>query len=299
MKKIRLFIRQFFDFSEKEVNGFVVLIFIIFALLLAPVVFRYAIPTVKANANSDQKILDSLAAQMELTDVVSVETKHSYFKFNPNNAVHEAFIKLGFTTYLADRIIKYRSKGGKFKTKSDLKKIYGFPESLYSELEPFIALPDSSGKPQSNTYKKTYTSQSYTKAIVQFDINAADSNQLEKVYGIGFKTAIRIIKYRDKLGGFVSMDQLYEVWKLDSAVVKELKLKAKVADGFIPLKININTAVYEELKEHPYIGYKFAKVILAYKQQHGGAIHGLQHLKEIKIITENDLQKMDPYLDFQ
>jgi competence protein ComEA len=298
MKKVRLAIRQYFDFSEKEVNGFIVLIFLMVILLIAPFILERIIPSAHADSANDAKILDSMMAVMESEKPESNFKKAVLFSFDPNTSTKEEFVKLGLRDYLAERIIKFKSKGGKFKTKSDLKKIYGFPETLYDELEPYISLPDSAAKPKTgNGYQRTYDQKSETKKYPKFDINTADSNKLEKVYGIGFKTATRIIKYRDKLGGFISMDQLYEIWKLDSAVIYELQNKALVTPGFAPLKISINKAEFEELKNHPYIGYKLAKVIVSYRQQHGD-FHMADQLKEIKIITEDEIKKLEPYLAF-
>lgn len=297
MKKLRLKIRQYFDFSEKEVNGFIVLIFLMFILLFAPAGLQLILPNAQAGGAKDEFILDSMEALMSENVEEKIYSKNiNLVKFDPNTASKAILIKVGCKEYLAERIVKFRSKGGKFYKKTDLKKIYGFPDYLYQDVEPYIALPDSGSKIKGNNYQKTYK-RAAPKANIQFDINTADSNQLEKIFMVGFKTANRIIKYRDRLGGFVAMEQLYEVWKLDSSVVDELKVKSRILPNFEPLKININTADFAMMKDHPYIGYKLAKVIISFRQQHG-KYHGPEQLAEIKLLSIEDIKKMTPYISF-
>ena len=246
-KRIQLIIRQHFDFSKRQTNGFLALIFLMVILLFIPSIFQVVAPQVAANKYTDQRILDSMVAMMEATKTTKELNYSHYEKKDYNN--------------------KYRPKWDSSKNNSK----YKFKKKEFKPYEP--------------------------KKIIQFDINEADSSQLEKIYGIGFKTAIRILKYRQRLGGFIHTDQYAEVWGLDTAVVTELKKRTRIAPDFIPIKIKINEAPFEEFKDHPYIGYKFAKVILAFKDKHGKYYSAAQ-LKEIKILTDKDIEKMLPYLEF-
>lgn len=305
MKNIKRYIRQYFDFSQRETNGFLLLSILILILILAPFLFQKFYPNNTNNNKIDAQKLDSLLASIEVDSSDKKQNwgfekpeqktiEISLFEFNPNLISDAEFQKLGVKKYIAERIIKYRQKGGVFKTKTDLKRIYGFDSVLFTKLYPYILLPEKTFFNKTETQKEI---KSVPKTIA-FDINLADSAQLEKVYGIGAKLATRIIKYRNKLGGFVSKNQLKDVYGLDSVVLDELNKKTFIASDFIPKKIKINQTTFEELKSHPYFGYKNAKVILAYKSTHGRIIDR-EDLKNIKILSKEELEKMMLYLDFE
>lgn len=125
----------------------------------------------------------------------------------------------------------------------------------------------------------------------------ADSITLQIVPGIGQGTAGRIIKYRENLGGFHSQSQLLEVY----GVKEETTLALWEFFDFYPQvfrKIPINTASLEELSAHPYISYGEAKVLVAYRGQHGKFLSSDDLLK-IKIFKAEWVKKIKPYLDFE
>lgn len=315
--RLKLFLRNFFGFSLKETNGFLILLVLMVFIIFLPLAVDKFWPPAPDTSLKDQQTLDSLLAVIE-TNTVEATPKYTstknektiaghteittekpvYFPFNPNTATAADFIKLGLPTYLAKRIEKFREKGGKFYIKTDLKKIYGFPEEVYTQWEPYIELPDNRAK---ETEKRPeWAEKPATKPLLtqKQDINLADSAQFEKVYGIGAKLASRIVKYRKKLGGFISMQQLGEVYGLDSTVKAEVFRKFEISPGFEPQKIAINKIVdAETMKSHPYFGYQNAKLIQAYRRAHGN-IHVAEQLAEIKVLTTADIEKMKPYIDF-
>lgn len=202
------------------------------------------------------------------------------FDFDPNTVSYDEMRQLGMSSLIAQRIIKYQDKGGRFSAKKDLQKIYDFPETLYAQLEKYITLPGTQ-------YKK----------IERFNINIADTVQLQRIYGIGSVLSNRVIKFRDELGGFVSLDQLREVYygRDSIAALKELLKYAYIADDFIPKKILINSADFDELNRHPYISYKLARTVVAYRNQHG-AFESVKAVKKIKVLSEVQFEKLAPYL---
>lgn len=307
MKKIKLLIRQYFDFSQRETNGFLLLSLLILLLILAPFLFQKFYPSKTVNAKEDEKKLDSILASIEIDSVPRYEKRTAFknysteiepteitlFEFNPNQISSDEFQKLGVKKYIAERIIKFRQKGGGFRVKNDLKKIYGFDSLLFKKLEQYILLPDKIEKPVFATAdaKKEFK-------VVRFDLNQADSAQFEKVYGIGAKLASRIIKFRSRLGGFVSKNQLKEVYGLDSVLLIELDKKTIILENYLPTKIKVNQTSLDELKSHPYVGYKSAKIILAYKNTHG-RILDKNDFANIKAFGKEEIEKIVQYLDFQ
>jgi len=310
MKPKGNFIKDFFGFSQREMNGFVVMLGITILAVLATVVYdRLSVkPTFVDPIES--KVLDSLVSilnenQADIPKAQNYKPRESkvpvFRKFDPNLASKEDFVELGLKPYLAERIEKYRSKGGKFKIKTDLKKIYGFPESLYLQLEEYVDLPENFavGKksPLEKQWKKNTEIQKLKVEFTKQDLNKADSIALEKVYGVGLKLASRIIKYREKLGGFVNVTQLKEVWGLDSTTIQEIDRKFSIDDGFQPKKINANTDDFQLLRSHPYVGYQKAKLITSYRKQHG-MFHSIEQMRQIQTMSAEDIEKMKSYLVF-
>lgn len=155
----------------------------------------------------------------------NVDAVGERFVFNPNEASEETLKRLGIPTRFIKSVVKFRNKGGKFRKKADLQKIYYFPVALYESLEPYIDLPTESTNPQKYTKKTPNTSNYATKKTIQpLDLNTVDTATLSQVRGIGAKTAQSIVEYRAKLGGFINLAQLEEVYLLRNKpeVVAEL-----------------------------------------------------------------------------
>ncbi|MBS4069916.1 MAG: helix-hairpin-helix domain-containing protein [Algoriphagus sp.] len=132
--------------------------------------------------------------------------------------------------------------------------------------------------------------------INRLPFSEADSVTLQIVPGIGSATASRIIKYRERLGGFHSKDQLKEVFGLKPEVIEGIWEYFDFDPG-ISKKIKINTVELEELSKHPYISFQEAKVLIAFKKQHGN-FNSPQDLLKIKIFREEWVKKIAPYLQF-
>lgn len=324
MKRIKFWIRNYFGFSRKETNGFIILVSLI--ILLVSTLFMY--PLIESKffgkqrvANANQSTLDSLekiiARQTAVLEAQKKELKkktrkksprkftkkftkkpaytpNEFFAFDPNTATIQEWQKLGFSPKIAERIQKYVAKGGKFRQKSDLKKIFGFPERAYNQLEAYIQLPDK--------YERKYTSpnpfatEGKKKEIVPFELNEANTEQLKQIKGIGETLSERIIEFRDRLGGFSNTSQLKDIYGLKPEIIDKLLQHSSLTPAAIQ-KININTAKFEALKSHPYIKYKLAKILINYREQHG-KYKSIDDLAKIKAINDEKLNKLKPYLAF-
>jgi len=129
----------------------------------------------------------------------------------------------------------------------------------------------------------------------KFDLNLADTAQLKTIYGIGPVIAKRIVTYRTNLGGFILMDQLYEVWGLDSTVVGRLANKSVIAPDFTPDKLAINRCSEQELAHHPYLRTKLARAIVNYRFQHGN-FASIDDLRKIEIMDEKVFLRIKRYV---
>lgn len=233
------------------------------------------------------------AARAPATFATHEIPRRERFAFNPNHTGADSLRRLGIPAYLARRIIHYREKGGRFRVKRDLLRIYGFDSLLYETLSPLIGLPE---KAVAQNYFGTTVRPK--KEVLHLDLNTADTAQLKRIYGIGAVLSQRIVKYREGLGGFVGNHQLYEVYGLDSAVVKRLLEVSYIADEFQPRKLNVNTIDERGLSVHPYLSGSVARAIVAYRFQHG-EFRAADDLRNIPILKEAIIRKIEPYLIFR
>jgi DNA uptake protein ComE-like DNA-binding protein len=265
-------------------------------LIFSEPAYRYWFTNKELSFSKDSLRLDSLVAkwQWEKADSISASVDRPLFRFNPNTASRDSLLQLGFSPSLARRIVNYRTKGGVFKIKSDLLKIYGADTLLFQKLYSFIDLPLIAEKKRKEFPKDSFPTRPIV-AITRLDLNVADTAQLITVYGIGSKFSLRIVEYRERLGGFVSMNQLNEVYRLDTTAIGRLKKKFFVSPGFVPRQIQLNTVTEKELAAHPYISYKLAAAVVAYRFQHG-YFASIEDLVNLKLLTEKDFQRIKPYI---
>lgn len=294
INRLRYWTRAFFGISTREANGLLVLLPLLLLSVLVVPAYRHWRRQQPVDFTHHQRKLDSLLAHWPAQDDVPAQKQPVYFRFDPNTASREDFDSLGFPGFLAQRIENYRAKNGKFKIKTDLLRIYGLDTTFYRALEPYIQLParvDPIAQ-ATETRPPVVASQSNRKRM---DLNTADSTQLKKIYGIGTRLSARIINYRNKLGGFVSLDQLYEVYGLDTAVITRVHKQYFIDTAYEPRKIVLNQATERDLSNHPYINYALANAIATYRFQHGN-FSTLEEVKKIALVDEAFYNKILPYL---
>lgn len=295
MRRLRILMRAVVGFSRSETNAFLILLPLLLLILISQPFYRWLAkpsPSVEDTVKLNQIVAtwkwnDSSSSTNYSRQLTSTKSK-SLFTFNPNQATEEQLIQLGFTQFQITSLLNYRAKGGKLIVKSDLLRVYGVDTSFYQRLLPFIELPKtkSPASEKSNFQKR--------KEPVA-DINTADTTKLKTVYGIGSKLAKHIINYREKLGGFVAIQQLSEVYGLDSTAFRKAIQKFRVAEGFVPKQLNVNTTDAAELAKHPYLKNNVATAIVSYRFQHG-AFTSLDELLKIQLVTPSDLTRLKPYL---
>ena len=300
MKIIYSWIRTAFDFSETEARGFLILMVLVVSFIAIPVVYEMIPQEGYSNFEQDKKILDSLVNVLEASNfeehheaipkVGTTQFKLREQPFNPNTASPQILRGLGLSGKIVKSIVNYRTKGGKFRIKKDLAKIYGLSALQYGKLEKWITLPATIEYKNTRAIPKVHAKQ-------KCDINIADTLLLQSLKGIGSKLAIRIIKYRTALGGFIDTAQFSEVYGLDSVVVREMNQKLFIGNVAELRLLRINTLGLDSLSSHPYLGKKYASVIINYRKQHG-PFSTREDLLKIKVVPEQNLRRIKPYLSF-
>lgn len=232
----------------------------------------------------------------------SGNNKAELFVFDPNTISESEWSRLGLRQKTISTIKNYLSKGGHFYKPEDLQKIYGLSKKDYERLLPFVKIENK----RASMTKEVYTSKppsennnsnSYSSRYSIIDINSADTSAFISLPGIGSKLASRIVLFRDKLGGFYSVEQIGETYGLPDSTFQKIKHHLKLDNPSVK-KININTASVDEMKVHPYIKFSLANPIVAYRNEHG-AFSKIEDIKKVMAVTDEIFKKVAPYLTIQ
>ena len=303
--KLVKWIRYFFGISKTEANGVVVLIIIMVFIAIGSILITNS--NDRSDLDEDQvQFLDSLAASIDHNFYFEESKKEeqpdslqvvSYFLFDPNTADYEDLRSLGLSDELSNRIIKYRNKGGSFREKDDLAKIYGLSSTQFQRLKPYIKIEEIEVADPINENDISVVELQRVEDFTKFDINNVDSSELLIIDGIGKVISSRLVRFRDKLGGFVRIEQLKEVYGLEEYAYDNLLSKAFISEDFQPRTILINIWPADSLDNHPYIAFREAKVIEAYRSQHG-KFNEPGDLLDIVVIDSLWVRKLTPYLEF-
>lgn len=307
-------IKDLFDMHREERRGAVALI-VLLLVLVSWIVYEQWLRSPKQHDLAEQRArMDAWVASRSEHQQDTVPLK--LFPFDPNAIGREEWKALGLTDKQIDGIERYQNKGGQFRTKKDLGRMYSIKPDQFTALQPFILLPDS-------FVRKTYADRKFEPRQYerpQFDqrsptirerapyeprpsrsveINSADTSSLIELPGIGPAFARSIVKFRDALGGFHSLDQLSEVYILKDKPDAVLKLKqVLILDTLAVRRIAINACTVEELAAHPYARWKVAKPLIAYRTQHG-PFKQVADIKGCAAISEEVFRKLAPYLSVE
>jgi len=314
-------IADYFTFTRRERIGILITLGVIIILAFSPTFFSshegakvYKPDTTWITAirkleqkekSTDPRSNDddeNYAFQYDPSRTTNNKPAGELFYFDPNTLSKEGWLKLGIRDRTITTIVNYLNKGGQFRKPEDLQRVYGLRKNEFERLAPFIRIQ---GESKVNTEKILSVKNSPAESPVPFksyrsvpvDINSADTSAFVALPGIGSKLATRIINFREKLGGFYSIDQVAETFGLPDSTFQKIKQYLTLEPNTIK-KININTATTEELKSHPYIRWNIANTVIAYRNEHG-AFSKAEDIKKIMTITDDLYKKMAPYLVIQ
>lgn len=307
MKRKKI-LEDYFLFTKKDRIAVLLIVLILFLVFLSPRFFKknthitssvndtaWVQAIKKLEIKQDSFVADNdIASNYQYDRSQTTDINNSsgqLFYFDPNTISITGWEKLGLKGKTIQTIQNYLSKGGRFKEPEDLKKIYGLHPDQYERLAPYIRI----SKEENNFTKQELVASKKTTVII--DINTADTSAFISLPGIGSKLAARIVNFREKLGGFYSVDQIKETYGLPDSTFQKIRSYLKFENTAIK-KININTATVDELKAHPYIKYSLANPIIAYRNQHG-LFSQVEDVKKIMLITDDIYNKISPYLTTQ
>jgi competence ComEA-like helix-hairpin-helix protein len=217
------------------------------------------------------------------------------FPFNPNNISVDSLQLLGFSKKTALTIEKYRNKGGHFYKKEDLQKIYGLEEAVYKRLEDYILLDESENNEIEFPKRSSFLPKEIPEASI--DINQADVDAFRQIKGIGPFYSKTIIEYREKIGGFYSIEQMREIKAIPDTVFIKMKPYLKMT-SFKGANFEINNLDKEGLAEHPYISWRQAEALYKYRVNHG-SFTSIADVENVGVFSKEELNKLAPYLSFR
>lgn len=272
--------RKFLSFNKGERIAIISILAVILMLVLAIVLHR---PRVSLDETSLHNLDSMLALRQAAVEEQQqhAASNHSQqsveltpFPFNPNTMTEEEGKAIGLTDRQIRNILNYRDKGGKFYSKNDLGKLYTISDEDFAQLEPFIVLPEVAPKNyKKKTEKPDYQeeqeeSKPVPKVIPHVDLNTVDSTTLVELPQIGPYMAMRVIEFRDKLGGYVDKSQLRDVKGMDSARFATIEPYINIGDADLR-KLDVNRADFKTLVRHPYLSYEQVKRIFNQREKRG------------------------------
>lgn len=236
--------------------------------------------------------------------------------FDPNTADSATLVHLGLKKWQVSNMLKYRAKNGRYRNPEDLKRLYGMTDSMYHALLPYIRIDtvavlqfrDSLRRSQQEALNRDTMSRDTMPRYIShkrdtvLNLRTADTTSLQMIRGIGTYRAKQIVRYREQLGGFVSVEQLREVKALQPLFADSLSadslLSHFVLDSVFVEPLRVNSMHLERLQRHPYLSFEQAKAIYELRRRKI-RLKSIEQLRVLDCLTEADLLRLQPYLHFE
>ena len=282
-----------FVISKRSKRGLLVLILASLGLIFFPRVYMFFQKEEALVINSEQ------IAEFERTHKKFEKRNYSNYyskkkkykapasKFNPNTYTLSDWMNLGLSEKQSVVVLKFTARG--IYTEEDLKRIFVIPDILFELIRDSVIYPE---RLQNTRNQESFKKQ--VKQITLINLNTADTTEFMKIYGIGGFYAKQIIRYREKLGGYFTKEQLLEVWKMTPETYDKIKDHVFISEKDVK-RININSVTIEELKVHPYLKWNQANSIVKMRMQRNG-FKNIEELKESVLIDTETYEKLFPYL---
>ena len=228
------------------------------------------------------------------------EKQAELFPFDPNTADSTQLLRLGLAPWQVRSIYRYRAKGGIYRQPRDFARLYGLTAGQYRRLEPYIRISDDY-RPAAEAYP-TEPHPAYVRDTLKYplklkpgqhvSLNTADTALLKRVPGIGSGFARAIVRYRERLGGFYSAEQLREIDNFPPSALPYF-----TADASRCRRLDVNHLTLNQLRRHPYIGFYRAKTITDHRRLHG-PLRGLDDLRLYRDFPPEAIERLSHYLKF-
>ena len=222
------------------------------------------------------------------------------FPFNPNEADSATLLRVGLKPWQVRNLLKYRRKGGRWRSADDFRRLYGLTEEEFQRLRPYIIISPSAEENQNSFAKDAGKRDSLRRIypekfgeLTVVSLNAADTTLLQRIPGIGRYRAAQICRYRERLGGYISTAQLRDIGDLPEGIEQWFEIGA----GETPRQIDVNKSDFKTLLRHPYLSYNQVCAIMRFRQKFG-SLRSWSNLRNSPDFSETDFQRLAPYFKF-
>lgn len=296
--------RIYFVMTAEQWLGVVVLVVLVVGTLM--VVKRFQPPkedeTVWVNDSTKAQFVDYQEKQDSVRkaqwrrqrDTIAIRME----VFDPNTADSSTLVHLGFKPWQAKNMVKYRAAGGRYRKPEDLKKLYGMTDSMFQALTPYIyiAREEVDSVAVDSLRKDSLPRWEEENKDTILNLRTADTVELKMIHGIGSYRARQIVRYREQLGGFVSVEQVLEAKGMENVDADSLLAHFWI-DSVKIEPMNVNSVGVQRLSRHPYLRFEQAQAIYELRRKKI-RLDSIQQLQQIECISAETLEKIAPYLNF-
>lgn len=229
-------------------------------------------------------------------------SKQKIYPFNPNFITDYKGYTLGMSVEEIERLHTFRAQNKWVNSIQDFKNVTKVNDTLLDKISPYFKFPDWVKNQKTNigftSTKSKYDFAKKDDKIIPVDVNQATSADFEKVRGIGPTKAKIILQEREKLGSFLTLNQLQYIWGIDVELFSTLKQHFFIDKSTAqPIKIPINSITIKELSKTPFFNYYQAKEVLTIRSMNNG-IKSIEDLTKINDLSTEKLQIIALYLEY-
>ena len=294
-------LRDYLTFTKKERNGLLILILLIVSVLG----YLYLDLDSEIDNSTDMALFENELAALQQASLDQDNQYQSerytsksksaneiskkpyvYHEFNPNYVTDEEWAEMGLKQWQINGLRSYREKAGDIQSSKQFSKLNVISDEFFEKVRKHLVFEDGKLDPIDRSPK-------IVEAPLSIALNIASSTHLMQLKGIGPAFSNRIVKYRNWLGGFMSMDQLLEVYGLEDSLYQEI-IPFLSLDTNQVSKININTVMIAELRKHPYVKWNVASAIVNYRDQHG-PYKTVAEIRKTDLVSSELYRKIAPY----
>jgi competence ComEA-like helix-hairpin-helix protein len=286
---LKRFFTEITDFSKKEFIFILSVIFLVAVIKIGAYFYTnqtksYSFEVIERPKNAFENFEEKDFYENKKSYSNNRWDKANLFTFDPNTIDEQGLLKIGFSPKVAKIFLNYRNKGGRFKTKEDVSKVFGVSPKLYQHIENHIYINPK------NMVSPAVSKPSFENTII--DINKANVAQLKSLYGIGNYYAQKIVETREKIGSYINVEQFRFVCRMPDSTFDKMKSRITLTPSVIK-KININKASKEDLESHPFIAKWQVEDILKNRP-----IYGEADLLELYTFKNPKYRNAMPYFDY-
>lgn len=261
-----------------------------------------AIEKFRALSDADKKRLrpllqfpvrTSTSSSAPIATDISAEATLPTHAFDPHAVTATELQSWGLSEKVARNWVKFTGAGARFRQAQDIEKIYGITPEDVQRLLPYIEIPVIA---ETSTFTTNTSKPPRPTFTGQIDINQASAEEWQQLKGIGPGYSRRITNFREKLGGFHSIDQIAQTYGLPDSVFQAIRPQLTASP--IKNQLKINQMNVDELAAHPYIRYPQARIIVKYREEHG-SFADFSALTKIYGLQDEFREKIKPYLSFE